>query len=434
METGDIIYASVAELADALDFADVTPAEERDTMKIIKESSRWVSGGIISNEQREEIIRLYRKENPINPMLILLSIIGSLLLGLGTILIFASNWDNISREAKTVVAFLPLLIAIAAVAFNMFKKPDSVSFREASTLGLFLSILATIALIEQVFQIPTTVPEYLSLCILLFLPALYLRSAKAPTLIYLICMIWIGASGDMPLWFSYLNLALFIPYLIREIKKAQSNGILFYLTMLSGAALSFSIFLIPGINFYITYKFLIIPLFLLAFEAVVKRFKPNSMMPLTFVSAITVVITHIVFSFRGAGIMILNNNGTVWFFLLCALAFGAYLIVRLLNREFSFKDLSVADATVITIILGLPLFWLWSNVLLVALGVYLMFLGNKRLNLKLINSGLLIICSVIVARFFDANMELLARGIVFILVGAAFMFTNILLHKKWRQQ
>jgi len=53
-------------------------------------------------------------------------------------------------------------------------------------------------------------------------------------------------------------------------------------------------------------------------------------------------------------------------------------------------------------------------------------------SLKLVNGGMLLLIFVIIARFFDSDLGLMERGIAFVLIGAGFIVTNLLLYKKWR--
>ena len=57
----------------------------------------------------DKISNYYKKqpENP-NRLLLAFGILAAILIGLGIILIMAHNWENLSVQAKTGAAFLPL--------------------------------------------------------------------------------------------------------------------------------------------------------------------------------------------------------------------------------------------------------------------------------------------------------------------------------------
>jgi hypothetical protein len=54
--------------------------------------------------------------------------------------------------------------------------------------------------------------------------------------------------------------------------------------------------------------------------------------------------------------------------------------------------------------------------------------------LSLLNYGLLILTALIICRFFDLDMSFVARGLLFVLVGAGFFAANIWMVKKRKQE
>ncbi len=76
------------------------------------ESARWVEQGLISAEQREQILRLYpvQEDAGRERLVLIFSILGSLLLGAGVILFFAANWFRLPAVVKV------LMIMTAVVA------------------------------------------------------------------------------------------------------------------------------------------------------------------------------------------------------------------------------------------------------------------------------------------------------------------------------
>jgi hypothetical protein len=72
--------------------------------------------------------------------------------------------------------------------------------------------------------------------------------------------------------------------------------------------------------------------------------------------------------------------------------------------------------------------------LLLALGVWFIVDGVRKSSLKPVNGGMILVILVIVARFFDSDLGLMERGLAFVVIGAGFFLTNLLLHRKWRAQ
>jgi len=64
------------------------------------------------------------------------------------------------------------------------------------------------------------------------------------------------------------------------------------------------------------------------------------------------------------------------------------------------------------------------NLLLLIISVLVILKGVKTDRLEIVNYGLVILSAQIICRFFDTEMSFLLRGLLFIVVGAGFFFTN----------
>ena len=70
------------------------------------------------------------------------------------------------------------------------------------------------------------------------------------------------------------------------------------------------------------------------------------------------------------------------------------------------------------------------NVYLFALGLGALVAGIRSGRLGRTNAGLLALSALIVARFFDSDLSFLARGLAFILVGAALLTANVVMLRR----
>ena len=133
--------------------------------------------GVVDGETAAKIRRHYGELSQVPGSKIALTvftILGSLLVGVGIILLLAHNWENLSRAVRVVLSFLPLLAA-QAIAFHVRRKPAP--FRGAlEGAGLFLSlaIAASIALVGQTYHIYGDLGNFLLTWGLLILPLIYL--------------------------------------------------------------------------------------------------------------------------------------------------------------------------------------------------------------------------------------------------------------------
>jgi hypothetical protein len=76
----------------------------------------------------------------------------------------------------------------------------------------------------------------------------------------------------------------------------------------------------------------------------------------------------------------------------------------------------------------------WAfNLFGLVLGVWTIRLGIARDRLYVVNVGMLMVSALILVRFFDSSMTFVVRGVVFILVGAAFLASNVLLLQRRRK-
>ena len=65
------------------------------------------------------------------------------------------------------------------------------------------------------------------------------------------------------------------------------------------------------------------------------------------------------------------------------------------------------------------------NALILIIGIQKVLLGLKNNRLGQLNIGLLIISILVSCRFFDYQMDLLLRGIVFLALGLGFLLSNL---------
>ena len=81
-----------------------------------------------------------------------------------------------------------------------------------------------------------------------------------------------------------------------------------------------------------------------------------------------------------------------------------------------------------------PLLWLIFNAYFIALALCLLTIGIKESRLGPVNVGMLMLVALILARFFDADFGLLAKGLVFIVAGIASLVINIIMLKQKRSK
>ena len=67
------------------------------------------------------------------------------------------------------------------------------------------------------------------------------------------------------------------------------------------------------------------------------------------------------------------------------------------------------------------------NIFLLAVSVYRLMVGIKVNNLSIVNSGMIMLSALVLARFFDSEINFILKGLVFILIGVGFLATNVVI-------
>ncbi|MFT2007678.1 DUF2157 domain-containing protein [Pontibacter sp. 13R65] len=413
-------------------------------MHLLKELPELVQAGVIPQDTADKIQLYYRTKagKPQNRLLLVSGILGALLIGLGIILIIAHNWDDLSRSVKTVLVFLPLLIGQLAGGYTLLKKQKNSGWRESSATFLFLSVGATIALVSQVYHIPGNLSTFLFTWMLLCLPLVYLLKSNFASLLFLAGITWYAVEGgygkqDYTYW--WLLLLILPHYFLLCKSRPESNFTSFHhwlvpLSLLVGlgtvASQTEELLLI-------CYMSLLGVFILVGYSKFFKssRFSSNGYLILGYLGSAGILITM---SFKllwenisRAELNILSPEMLAACFIsgvgitLLVVKWQKQQVISLLEFVFLFFILLFALAHLSALAATI-----FTNLLVLIIGLTVVRAGARRNNLGLLNAGLLFITALIVARFFDTNMSFVLRGILFVLVGLGFFLANFYMLKK----
>ncbi len=70
------------------------------------------------------------------------------------------------------------------------------------------------------------------------------------------------------------------------------------------------------------------------------------------------------------------------------------------------------------------------NAYLFILSISRIMVGVRNNNIAIINTGMLILAILIIARFFDSDISFIIKGLAFIIVGIGFLVTNLMLARR----
>jgi uncharacterized membrane protein len=138
-------------------------ADSRFLEHLPDEVDYWQGRGIIAPDQGRAIIDSYEMPDTSRAahgrLVTILAILGSVLVGLGVILFFASNWQEISREVK-----LALMLVAVPTAYGIgYWLRYFRGYQRVGTATLFLAAIvygAAIQLAAQAYNIPVDHPNY----------------------------------------------------------------------------------------------------------------------------------------------------------------------------------------------------------------------------------------------------------------------------------
>ncbi len=130
---------------------------------LIQEMALWKNEGIISQQQSEEILGRYEQEIVSQPnssrLVAIISILGSILVGLGVILFLAANWQGFSIPLKLGLIFGCLIMTYTLGYYFAYEKKNFIKTGKALTfLGVIL-FGSGLALIGQIFNINAHFPD-----------------------------------------------------------------------------------------------------------------------------------------------------------------------------------------------------------------------------------------------------------------------------------
>jgi uncharacterized membrane protein len=397
-----------------------------------------VEKGLISGEQAVAIRKHYDATNAsANRSMLLFSILGGILIGLGIILVIAHNWEDLGRGTRTVLAFVPLLIGQCLVLFTLRRRPEDPVWREGSSLFLFLGVGACLSLISQLYHSGGSLGDLLLVWSLLVLPLLYVPGSAGTLMLYLGMITWYGLDtrtggypGGQP-WMVLPLFALAVPAFLNAARERGEGAAFFWAALVMALSI--------GIMSQLFWQ------------------EPNMAIAVAIASLSTAyVLAPAMFTNRNLRLGAFTFTGT--FFMLGVLVFMSYGESWELQRSLVANDLA---ALIVFLFIGVGAYmlslrgrrplegswlpeslfiiipaWLVSkfspvfasllvNLWLLTLGVRLVLSGVHEGRLARMNLGLAVIAMVIALRFFDMDIHFAFKGLIFILLGIGFLTMNL---------
>lgn len=419
--------------------------------KFRQELSKLIEEDVISEEIGNRIDDYYSNNSQHQPnrLLTIFGIFGSLLVGLGIILVLAHNWDDFSKTIKTAFAFLPLLIGQFIVGFSILKKKSN-TWLEASGVFLFFAVGSSISLISQIYNIPGNLSSFLLTWILLCLPLVYLLKSKAVFLLTLVfltiyaCDVGYNFSGIRATpWLYLLVITLLLPNYFKLLKNEKSKNTTALLNWLFPLSLliTFGAFLNSGYQFetllYLLFCGVLYNIGQLKMFQKLRIAKNGFLIMGSLGLLITMLLASSEYFWKGNFNYSYVNTKEIIIAICFILATLSILYFHKSFARLAFGNL-FQYVSIIMIFLFLTQFidyripFFLTNLGVFILGVFTIKKGVDSTNFTFLNYGLLIITALIAIRFFDTDISFVLRGLLFIIVGIGFFVSNYLMAKKMK--
>lgn len=406
-----------------------------------------VAAGLVTPEGAEGIRQRYgpvRERNVASIALIGLSALGAMFIIGGIILLFGSNWELLSRGARAGLSLLLLIAAQGLVAFTLLRKGDSTAWREAAGLFLTGAIGACIALIGQTYHLPGSMTSFLWVWMLLGWPLIYLLHASTVAVLAMGAALWWGSEvGDGYSVYIWLFLAGLVPHMVLACLR-DPGGVRFqflswfFVPFLLFAPVAFQVDARP-LTYLLCYSlaFAVCMLFGLT-PAAGRWFNPWRV--IGGIATLSMAIT-LTFAPAWAGILSehyygANRDPITWRIYAGYLIMLALYVPLMLHHARAQRYAAVlwgAFPMVLLLCTSMatpPI--LLCHLYVLALGILSLREGIQRGRLGLTNLGMMLLALYFFARFIDIEIPFLLRGVLFILVGMAFLAGNVVLGRRMR--
>lgn len=423
---------------------------------LYNELPTWESQGLVSVATAQKLRAYYGEPPRISPFTVF-GILGTLLVGLGIILLLAHNWEDLTRPVRTVLSLAPLVAAQGLALWIHQKRSGSSAWRESGAVALICAIGASIALIGQTYHLDSRPADFLLTWILLSFPLPYLLRSSAAAVLYIVGITtWIGftdlyrAAG-----MGYWLLALLIgPYLWRTCRADPDSPRANLLGLVSGVSLGIAVGLIMEHRYSGSWMVVYSSLFAVYYLINQSPFREKLRLPLHPFGIIGLgglAVLTMLFTYEWPWQHLLHpwrleyttwNARTIHDVLLMILLPAAsvgLLIPGWMRRRNQAWEWGLLPVAVILGIVGTmrtdtpTAASLLMNSYCFALGAATLARGFQFRRLGLVNGGFVFLAVWIGCRFFDYDLSFVVRGVAFIMIGLAFLVINGLLARRYRQ-
>lgn len=413
--------------------------------KILKELDELVENNIIDNLIKQKILDYYdiQKNKPYSALQLTFSLIGSVLIGLGVLLLIAYNWHGFSLNIKLALAVAPLILSYGGLAFCLWRYPQKEALLQSLALLSFLSTGGAMALLGQIYQIQSELHIFLRNWILLTLPLLLILPRFIMALFMGISIAYyfgLSRIKDGEAIFIILFGLVILGYYLYALYNRYSLREVLALNILIPI---FSLFgILPFMDYFLgdfSLFFMFIWLFTLwvclshIYQII---YNPNGAINMLMIFAQWgCLIMLYIMSYKAMWKSMDGDMANIMQGLIAAL--WLVLSFKLVQKrsEIIFKNIHLLLLlTLLLPFIPYPLNIIATHIILIGFGLYYLIRGLSEECISLANLGLFMLCLLIALRFFEVDISFMTKGLIFIVIGILFIIGNIFMGKKIKKQ
>jgi uncharacterized membrane protein len=405
---------------------------------LLEEIPKWIDKGVIDAASAHKIRAYYGEDDGAfeggrSYFLTLLAVLGSLLVSAGVILLFAYNWDDLSRGVKIAISFVPFVCALLLGSYSILFSDDR-RVKEGAALFASASIAVVTALVSQIYHIDGAFSDFTMLILASALPLVYILDSHALAAAYSFGLFGLLSHPQPQHAIQLAYLTAIVPFLTWKIFSGGVPAV--WSRYVAMAPLAFFVFVSAGERGW-TMAFIAASSMLFC-AGLMCREKGLKLSENPWLTAGWTVFTVAALAASGSKRFLdMAGSGTSFDFLsyLWIIPLAASFAIAFTHRS------AVKIGSLFLPVLALVAFFApfkdmpllpAANIAFALFGALCMASGVRKRDLLAVNAGLIQLLLLFVFRFFDGNFGILTRSLTFIGAGALLIALNIWLSRRFK--